>query len=120
GQRFRKDSREYRILLRWIREGARSDSASAPKLSQLEVTPAQVVIEGGAMRRQLAVRAHFADGSVRDVTREAVYESSDPAVRISTDGLAEAPKVGGEAGILVRWSSRMETSHLTFVPARPQ
>ena len=59
-----------------------SDTATAPKLTQLEVTPSERVLETGAMRQQLAVRAHFGDGTVRDVTRDVVYESSDAAVAV--------------------------------------
>lgn len=117
GQRFGVDSREYRILRDWIGEGAPSDLATAPQLARLEVLPAERVLEG--TRQQLAVRARFADGSTRDVTREAVYESSDSAIRVSPVGRVEAPKEGGEAGILVRWAGRMQTARLTFVPVRP-
>jgi hypothetical protein len=119
GLRFGIDSREYRVLLQWIREGARADIATAPKLMRLEVTPAERVVHAPVRSQQLRVRAHFAGGSARDVTREAVYESSDAGVRVASDGLVTAPKSGGEAGILVRWANRMETAHLTFVPSRP-
>jgi hypothetical protein len=64
GQRFGVDSREYRILRRWIGEGASSDLATAPQIVRLEVVPAERVLEG--TRQQLAVRAHrttFRDGS---------------------------------------------------------
>src|SRR5262249_50679503 len=120
GQRFPVSSREYALLLRWIREGARSDVATAPKLTALQVTPAERIISAPVTRQQLVVRASFSDGSTRDVTREAVYESSDPLVRVSPDGVVEAPTTGGETGILVRWASRMEAAHLTFVAARPE
>jgi len=120
GQRFRTDSREYALVMRWIREGARSDVSTAPKLTALEVTPAERVVTAPVTRQPLLVGARFADGTVRDVTRDAVYEPSDPAIHVTPDGVAEAPRTGGEAGILVRWASRMETSHLTFVPARAE
>ena len=81
GQRFRADSRESRILVKWIEEGARADFAAAPKLARLEVTPTAQVVRGTALRQQITARAHFADGTTRDVTREAVYEPSDPAIR---------------------------------------
>jgi hypothetical protein len=84
------------------------------------VTPAERVIAAPVTRQQLVALATFSDGTSRDVTREAVYESSDPTVRVSPDGVVEAPSTGGETGILVRWASRMEAAHLTFVAARPE
>jgi Protein of unknown function (DUF1549)/Protein of unknown function (DUF1553) len=120
GQRFRVGSREYTILMRWLQEGALSDVDTAPKLVRLEVTPAERVVVAPATRQPLTVRAHFADGSSRDVTREAVYEPSDTTLSVSPEGVVEAPPTGGETGILVRWASRMEAAHLTFVPARAE
>ena len=54
-----------------IEEGARSDRASAPRLTRLEVVPARRVVEGAW--QQLQVRACFAGGTTRDATREAVF-----------------------------------------------
>jgi len=119
GQRFRPDAREYRVIRQWIREGGQSDLATAPALTRLEVTPAARVIQAPVTRQQLSVRAYFGDGRTRDVTSEAVYESSDPSVTVSGDGLVQAPSSGAEAGILVRWADGMEAAHLIFVPDRP-
>ena len=44
GQRFRSDSEAYRILSRWIADGAKDDGATAPKLTRLEVSPAERVL----------------------------------------------------------------------------
>jgi hypothetical protein len=120
GMRFRADSPEYALLLRWIREGAKADMATAPKLTRMEVIPKERVITTLPLKQQIVVRAHFDDGTSRDVTRDAVYEPSDPAIRVSPTGLVESPPAGGEAGILIRWANRMETSRLTFAPPRPE
>lgn len=44
GQRFRRDSHEYRTLQAWIAEGAHDDVATAPKLESLVVTPLETIV----------------------------------------------------------------------------
>ena len=123
GFRFGTDSEEYRTIARWIAEGARSDAQTAPAVVRLSVFPSERVLYAVSPRRagttqQLRVTAEFADGTTKDVTRLACYESSDEKITIRTDGLVEAPE-GGEAGVNVRYGGLMETSRLTFVPERP-
>jgi hypothetical protein len=122
GVRFTTTSDEYRLLARWIAEGARSDVEQAPQVTELRVFPAERVLYGGPARKglaqQLRVAAVYTDGVTRDVTGLASFESSDDTVTIASDGLVEAP-AGGEAGINVRYGGRMATSRLTFVPERP-
>jgi len=122
GLRLKPGSDEYRLLARWIAEGARSDFPRAPGVSELSLFPAERVLYGsagrGGLQQQLRVSARYADGTTRDVTELACYECSDETVSISPEGLVEAPG-GGEAGINVRYGGRMVTSRLTFVPARP-
>jgi len=122
GLRLRAGSDEYRLLARWIAEGARSDLPTAPEVTELNLFPAERVLYGDArqagLSQQLRVAAHYADGTSRDITELASYESSDETVSISPAGLVEAPR-GGEAGINVRYGGRMATARLTFVPPRP-
>jgi len=122
GVRFSTDSLEYATLSRWIAEGCRSDLDAAPALARLDVLPPERVLYAARGARtgtsqQLRVTAHFADGTTRDVTRLACYESSDEKVSVSAGGLASAPD-GGEAGVNVRYGGLMKTSRLTFVPPR--
>src|SRR5262249_34151915 len=76
GKRFEEGSEHDVILREWLAEKARSDAGEAVRLERLEVLPEARVLPGTDLRQQLAVRARFADGSVRDVTHLAVYELS--------------------------------------------
>jgi hypothetical protein len=126
GVRFTTDSRDYRAAARWIAEGTRSDAQTTPAVVRLSVFPPERVLYAGpgspgapsGTSQQLRVTAQFADGTTRDVTHLACYESSEPKVTIAPDGLVEAP-AGGEAGVNVRYGGQMETSRLTFVPRGP-
>jgi hypothetical protein len=118
GQRFRVDSLEYGLLHDWIAAGMHPDSAAAPTLRTLTVSPEQQVLVEPADRVQLRVRASFTDGSERDVSRLAVY---DPAnLRITVDPRGEVVRQQfGEATVLVRYLDRQLAVQLAFVPARP-
>jgi hypothetical protein len=118
GKRFERDSLEYRLLHRWIAEGMRPDPQNAPVLRRLEVSPNQQVLVEPADRVSLRVRAVFSDDEVRDVTRLAVFETSNLVVRVAADGLAQRQDMG-ETTILVRYLDRQAAVQLAFVPARP-
>ncbi|HEY3900764.1 MAG TPA: DUF1549 and DUF1553 domain-containing protein, partial [Chthoniobacter sp.] len=118
GQRFGIGSPEYKILLRWLRDGAPDSGINAPKVTKLEVKiPEHVVIEP-ATDAKLSVTAKFADGSTRDVTRFAVYEPNNEIAKVSVDGDVARDK-SGETTILVRYLEKQVAVPIAFIPARP-
>jgi hypothetical protein len=118
GLRFKKDSKEYRILRDWITEGCRDDSENAPKLQRIEVAPAQQVLIEPKREVQLAAKALFSDGSVRDITSLAVYEPANNLVKVSHDGLVQS-EGQGETTVLVRFLDQQLPVRLAFIPSRP-
>ncbi len=118
GKRFDRESLEYRLLRNWIAVGMRPDPPDAPVLRRLDVTPRQQVLIEPADRVGLHVRAVFSDGSIRDVTRLAVFETSNLVVRVDADGVVRRQDKG-ETTILVRYLDRQTAVQLAFVPARP-
>jgi hypothetical protein len=65
------------------------------------------------------VLAHFADGTIRDVTPIACYSSSDTAVAdVSVNGLVTGSD-RGEAATIVRYLEHIESCSLTFVKDIP-
>src|SRR5262249_20605391 len=81
GTVFGRNDPAYRVIARWIEEGCR-DVTPAP-LARLEVLPGSGRLPPGTAEQQLAVRAHFADGTTRDVTDLAVFTSADPDAPVS-------------------------------------
>ena len=118
GQRFDKTSEEYKILRRWIAEGARADAAVTPSLVRIEVSPAEQVLLEPQDRVQIKASAIFSDGSKRDITGMAVYEPANTLVKVSHDGLVQREQ-SGETTVLVRFLQAQEPVRLAFVPARP-
>jgi hypothetical protein len=122
GKRFAVDSQEYRILRGWIAAGRPVDAADAPRLVSLKVTPTEAVLIEPKTQVRIKAEARFSDGSVRDVTRLACYESSHPAVQPGADGTVERPTSAPpgvvETAILVRYLNRQAVVRIAFVPER--
>ena len=118
GLRFKQGSEEYEILRRWLAAGMPADKESTPALQKIEVTPVEKVLIEPAADAQIAARATFSDGSQRDITSLAVYESANSAVKISHDGSVHSD-FPGETTVLVRYLQLQEPVRLAFVAARP-
>ena len=107
GVRLDPASAEYAVLRDWIGQGATFDEATAPRLEAFEIEPRQgTVPRGGA--QQLKATARYADGSTRDVTRTAVYETNDSAMaEVSGDGLVRVLDLSGKVSVMVRYQGRI-------------
>ena len=116
GLQMRASDYSHDVLRDWIAEGCQVDPAGTPHCVRLEVyPPTGRVLRQPSHTQQLCVLAHFSDGSVRDVTRLAVYSSSDEEVA-SVDNFGHV--IGhdrGEAAIIVRFLEHIESNFLTFV-----
>ncbi len=112
---MRKGDPGHLLLRDWIAEGLQLDPPNAPQCVKIDVYPRQRILQRPAHTQQLLVLAHFSDGSVRDVTRLAVFSSSDEAVAtVDENGLVVGHE-RGEAAILVRYLEHIETCYLTFL-----
>ena len=104
GERLSRDSTDYRLLLDWIRRGARygdESSEAARKIRRLEILPSEVILKSGD-RHGLVVLAHLPDGSREDVTAQVRYESSNlETVKVDPEGTVQAVNPG-ETTVLVR------------------
>lgn len=120
GRHLVLDDESHRIIRAWIAEGARPDPPQPPRCVRLEVSPAgrqvQRLSEGG---RQIVAIAHDSDGTRRDVSHLAAYESSAPAVATVDAGGWVEPRKRGEAVILVRYLDRIELVPLMFIEQTP-
>jgi hypothetical protein len=118
GKRFGVDSPEYAILFRWIAEGMPPDTDNFPHLTSLEVSPGERFLIAPVDRVQIRVRGRFSDGSLRDVTRLAVYEPANAVAMVTPDGEVQRQQMG-ETTILVRYLDQRAPVRLAFLPARP-
>jgi hypothetical protein len=103
GQRIVPGSEGHQLLLTWLRSGAANDPAGTPAPVGIEVLPPRAVFASAGGAQRLVVQARYSDGTDRDVTRLAVFLSSNAAVvSVDDQGLA-AGNGRGEAHILARF-----------------
>jgi hypothetical protein len=87
GAPVKPGSADHATLLRWVEAGAPQDAADVATPVSLEILPQQAVLEEGATHRT-TVRAKYSDGTDRDVTDLALFQSNnDAAAKIGPGGL---------------------------------
>lgn len=107
GRRIEKDSQHYKQLLNWIENGSPFQRPNEPRLVSIEVEPKQRVIEMNGEQRLKAI-ASYSDGSTKDVTHLALYESNSEAMAdVTEDGLVQIHQLPGKAAVMVRYSAKV-------------
>ena len=102
----------------WLAEGMPTDPPTLPVLKSIEIAPGPRVLKHPSRWQQLAVTAHFTDGTSRDVTRLTVFTSSDDGIAsVDTNGLVEL-KQAGEAAILCRYLDIIQCVRLKYLEPR--
>ncbi len=95
GKLFTPDHEDYRTLLRWIQAGAPNDTGDTPEPLGIELLPPKIVFAGSGQQRTV-VMAKYSDGSVRDVTRLALFmTNNDAVVSVDKNGLVKGGSRGG-------------------------
>ncbi len=111
GRRLELDSDDYRVLRSWIAGGAARPRNDAPVLQRIELLPRQRVISTNS-RQQLLVTGVFSDGSSRDVTRQAVYQSNESEIAtVKSAGLVQTHSRNGLFAVMVRFGGKIATFH---------
>jgi hypothetical protein len=117
---FDEDSRHYKLIHAWIAEGCEYDDQT--RVTRLDVFPSSPVMDREGRKLQQIVIAHYADGSSRDVTRDAVFSSSNFNVATVTNttessGVVESVR-RGETAILVRYEGAYAANQITVLGDR--
>ncbi|MFH5805377.1 DUF1549 domain-containing protein [Alienimonas sp. DA493] len=107
----------YKILRAWIADGAHLD-LNAPRVASIALTPADPVLERAGETVQFGVVATYADGSTRDVTREAFVETGDGEVATADDAGRLTAVRRGEAPVLARYEGAYAATTLTVMGDR--
>lgn len=119
GKRFDPASWEYQVLHDWLVGGMPGINKGEARLVKLEVTPREATLDAKVDQVQIKALAIFGDGTVRDVTSQAVYEPlQNGLVTVSRDGLVKRLQFG-EPSVLVRFLTQSVPVRLMFVPDRP-
>ncbi|HYF00745.1 MAG TPA: DUF1553 domain-containing protein, partial [Planctomycetota bacterium] len=117
GQVLKTGDPAYDVLRRWIAQGATLDLKS-PKVAKIDVWPSNPVIERIGARQQMRVIATYADGRVRDVTRDAFVESSNTEIATADRSGLMAAVRRGEAAVLARYEGAYAATTLTVMGDR--
>ncbi len=107
GQRMTVDSDDYRLMVRWISQGMPFGKPTDPKIERIEVHPKERVMAMGGSQ-QLAVVAHYSDGTVHDVTHSALYEANDKNLaKTEGPGLVSVFDQPGDVGVMIRYQGKV-------------
>ena len=116
GQRFAPGSETHQLLVRWIRTGLSYSPINEPVLEQVTAFPGERRYHKGAVQR-LLVLARYSDGSVRDVTRLALYDSNDKEMaRVDEQGRITLGQLTGQGVVVARYMGFVGTAQV-MVPA---
>jgi hypothetical protein len=112
GKRMEPGSPEFELLRLWLEQGAPAPTREDPTVTGVAVFPAQRRMEPGQEQR-LVVLASFSDGTSRDVTDQAKFDTLNEAVaKVGPTGLAAT--VGqGETNLMVRYQGHAAMARVT-------
>ncbi len=114
GARFGTDSPYYELIRRWIADGAPRTPSDAPRLERVRLSPDRQSLSPG-QAAPLQVLAEYSDGSVRDVTDAAAFDSNDRNVaNVDSSGLVQAGDLPGETAIMSRYMNHISVCNVTI------
>ncbi|MEZ6121852.1 MAG: DUF1553 domain-containing protein [Planctomycetaceae bacterium] len=103
GVRLAEDSAGYRILHDWIHSGAPYRNPGEPDLVSVSVQPERSTVAMNG-QQQLSATATYSDGSTRDVTALALFETnSDAMAEVDQQGLVRVHDIPGRVAVMVRY-----------------
>ncbi|MCA8992194.1 MAG: DUF1553 domain-containing protein [Planctomycetaceae bacterium] len=106
GVRLEPGGAEVALLKEWILQGAARAVPGTPGLERIEVNPKAYRFLDETTQ-ELKVTAHYADGSTRDVTSLAAFQSSESAVvGVDESGTVKPGGVIGEAAVVARYQGK--------------
>jgi hypothetical protein len=113
GRRLEAGSAEYELLKKWIEAGMPRRQPDAPKLLKVEVQPTDRSMRANE-KQALTVTAIYSNGSRRDVTRLAAFQSNESAIAsVDKRGLVQTTGVTGEAAIMSRYMGEIAVTTIS-------
>ncbi|MFN3159717.1 MAG: DUF1549 domain-containing protein [Rubinisphaera brasiliensis] len=117
GKCFDVDSIYYRDLVEWVSNRCPQDPDDVPYCTDLKLYPEQAVLDGAGATQQLTAIAFYSDGTQRDVTDLAIFQSNnDNSAEVDPkSGLVTAGK-RGEAFVMARFATETVGSQFIVLP----
>lgn len=119
GKRLDVQSPYYRVVRRWIEQGAPLGRPDEPVVVRIEVLPKERLLERTG-QQQLVVIAHHSDGSTSDVTPMTQFESNlTELAEVSPTGLVSTKQLAGSAAIMTRYQALVDVFRATVPLGAP-
>jgi hypothetical protein len=113
GKRMEVGSDEYKLIRRWVASGVPYGKPTDPVVTSISVYPEHRVMTRNN-HQQVAVYAHYNDGTVQDVTQRAQFESNDQEIAVVDGaGLVRSLGMSGEAAVMARYQSSVAVFRAT-------
>ncbi|HMC10091.1 MAG TPA: DUF1549 domain-containing protein, partial [Pirellulaceae bacterium] len=114
GQRIDVDSPAYSLIKRWIEQGMPYGKDSDPKVTHIEVLPAERLMEREGTQ-QIVVIAHYGNGTTEDVTRTTQFDSNDTEMaEVSASGLVTTGQLTGSVAVMARYLGHVDVYRATI------
>ncbi len=107
GRKLEPASDEYKVVRRWIAAGMPYGDEKDATVTKISIFPDARVMTRQA-KQQLAVLAHYSDGTTEDVTRRAQFETNDGEVAsVDGTGLVRTLALSGQAAVMARYLGKV-------------
>ncbi len=114
GRKLVRDTTEYALMLRWLKQGMPRGSANDPSVVRIAIYPRSAVI-GQHAEQQLLVTAFYSDGTQRDVTREAQFKSNELNIAgVDDHGLIRTDEATGDTGVMTRYMGHVDVCRVSI------
>ena len=119
GARMERGTPDYLALVRWMEQGMPASQPDEPHPIRISVYPSERLLTPESAQ-QLQVTAHYSDGSRRDISRIAQYESgARDMAEVSATGLVTTAKLTGDAAVMVRYQEHVGVFRATIPLGAP-
>jgi hypothetical protein len=120
GKVFTKTSESYQTLMRWLEAGAPDDGKDIAEPTSIEILPRQLLLEAPGQKFKITVRAHYSDGTDRDITTLSLFLSSnDGSAKIDPAGVITTGQ-RGEAFVMARFHTFTVGTQVIVIPKNLQ
>jgi len=115
GKLFEKNSEQEKTFVRWLAAGAPNDRPDVATATSLEILPKKIVLESPGQQFRVTVRAHYSDGSDRDVTSLALFlTSNEGSAKIKDGSITTGQR--GEAFVMARYATFTVGAQVIVIP----
>lgn len=119
GARMERGTPDYLTLVRWMEQGMPAGQPDEPHPVKIAVFPSERLL-APETSQQLQVTAHYSDGSWRDITGIAQFESgARDMAEVSPTGVVTTAKLTGDAAVMVRYQEHVGVFRMTIPLGAP-